>query len=79
MIEAIVLLGGVIVVAGAIWTVADLLRDSSIELHQLLSGVGQTAKQSAANRADQTCSAFRSRDISSSTACRDGLSQCRIS
>lgn len=74
MIEAIVLLGGVIVAAGAVWTVADLLRDNGIEPHRLVSNARRAAEQSA-NRAGQACSAFKSRDISSSTACRAGLSQ----
>jgi uracil phosphoribosyltransferase len=78
MVEAIVVLGGVIVTAGAIWTVLDLLRDSGIEPRQLTCKARQAAERSV-TRADQACSAFRSRDISSSTACRAGLSQCRIS
>ncbi|MFA6822834.1 MAG: hypothetical protein WCR32_03425 [Geobacter sp.] len=78
MIEAIVILGGVIVAAGMVWTVADLLRDSGIEPRHLTCRARQAAERSV-TRADQACSAFRSRDISSSTACRAGLSQCRIS
>jgi len=77
MIEAIVVLGGVIVAAGMVWTVADLLRDSGIEPLQLICRVRRSAKQAASD--GQACSAFRSRDINSSTACRAGLSQCRIS
>lgn len=77
MIEAIVVLGGVIVAAGMVWTVADLLRDSGIEPQQLIGRVRRRAEQAAGY--GQACSAFRSRDISSSTACRAGLSQCRIS
>lgn len=77
MIEAIVVAGGVIVVVGGIWTVADLLRDSGVEPQQLIGRARRRAEQAASY--GQACSAFRSRDISSSTACRAGLSQCRIS
>ena len=78
MIEAIVVAGGVIVVVGGIWTVADLLRDIGIEPEQVVRSACRVAARAAA-RDGQSCSAFRSRDISSSTACRAGLSQCRIS
>lgn len=74
MIEAIVVVGGVIVVAGAIWTAADLLRDGGIEPQQLVYTAWRTAVHTA-TRAVQACSAFKSRDISSSTACRAGLSR----
>ena len=74
MIEAIVVLGGVIVVTGACWTVADLLRDCGVEPRQAVGAARQSMKRSA-YRAGQACSAFKSRDISSSTACRAGLSQ----
>jgi hypothetical protein len=77
MIEAIVVLGGVIVAAGMVWTVVDLLRDSGIEPQQLIGRARRRAEQAAGY--GQACSAFRSRDINSSTACRAGLSQCRIS
>lgn len=63
--EPMVFMGGVIVVAGGIWTVGDLLQDAG-----LLTAAG---KQRAKARATQACSGFRSRDISSSTACRAGL------
>jgi len=78
MVEAIVVLGGVIVTAGALWTVVDLLRDSGLDPRHLTSKERRAAERSV-TQADQACSAFRSRDISSSTACRAGLSQCRIS
>lgn len=78
MIEAIVALGGVIVAAGAIWTAVDLLRDSGIEPQQVIRAAYRIAETSA-TRADQACSALRSRDINSSTACRAGLSPYRIS
>lgn len=77
MIEAIVVLGGVIVAAGMAWTVADLLRDSGIEPQRLIGRLRRKAAHAASY--GQACSAFRSRDINSSTACRAGLSQCRIS
>lgn len=70
-------LGGVIVAAGMVWTMADLLRDSGIEPQQLINRVRCRVEQPAGS--SQACSAFRSRDINSSTACRAGLSQCRIS
>ena len=63
--EPIIFMGGVIVIAGGIWTIADLLQDAG-----LLTDAG---KQQAKARATQACSGFRSRDISSSTACRAGL------
>ncbi len=63
--EPILFIGGVIVVAGGIWTIVDLLQDAG-----LLTAAG---KQQAKARATQACSGFRSRDISSSTACRAGL------
>jgi len=77
MIEAIVILGGVIVAAGMVWTVIDLLRDNGIEHQYLIGRVRRRAEHAASY--GQACSAFRSRDINSSTACRAGLSQCRIS
>ena len=77
MIEAIVALGGVIVAAGTVWTMVDLLRDSGIEPLQLIGRLRRRAAHAASY--GQACSAFRSRDINSSTACRAGLSQCRIS
>lgn len=63
--EPIIFMGGVIVIAGGIWTITDLLQDAG-----LLTDAG---KQQAKARATQACSGFRSRDISSSTACRAGL------
>jgi len=77
MIEAIVVAGGVIVVVGGIWTVADLLQDNGIEPQQLICRARRRAELAAGY--GQACSAFKSRDINSSTACRAGLSQCRIS
>lgn len=73
MVETIVVLGGVIVAAGAVWSVADLLRDSGMEPQQLIGRVRRRVEHAA--RYGQDCSAFRSRDISSSTACRAGLSR----
>lgn len=67
--EPMIFIGGVIVVAGGIWTLLDLLQDAG-----LLRFNTCTAKKSAA-QADQTYSGFRSRDINSSTACRAGFSQ----
>lgn len=65
--EPILFLGGVIVVLGGIWTVVDLLQDAGI--------LTECSKKKAGLRATQACSGFRSRDISSSTACRAGLLQ----
>lgn len=73
MVETIVVLGGVIVAAGAVWSVADLLRDSGMEPQQLIGRVRRRVEHAASY--GQACSAFRSRDISSSTACRAGLSR----
>jgi len=63
--EPILFLGGVIVVLGGIWTVVDLLQDAGM--------LTENSKKQAKVRAAQACSGFRSRDISSSTACRAGL------
>lgn len=63
--EPMVFMGGVIVVAGGIWTVVDLLQDAGLSI--------ESGKQQAKVRTTQACSGFRSRDISSSTACRAGL------
>lgn len=63
--EPILFIGGVIVVAGGIWTIVDLLQDAGL--------LTESGKQQAKVRATQACSGFRSRDISSSTACRAGL------
>lgn len=76
--EAIVVLGGIVAAVGAIWTVSDLVRDCGIEPQRLI----EKARRAVAlptRCADQACSALRSRAISSSTACRAGMSQCRIS
>lgn len=71
--EAIVLLGGVIVGAGACWTIVDLLQDCGI-VPKLTAGAASSTAQRLIARPHQTCSGLRSRDISSSTACRAGLS-----
>jgi hypothetical protein len=63
--EALLFLGGVIVMLGGIWTVQDLLEDAGLLEKKLL--------EENCKPATQTCSAFKSRDISSSTACRAGL------
>jgi len=63
--EPMIFLGGAIVVLGGIWTVLDLLQDAGI--------LPEAGKQRAKQLVDQTYSGFRSRDISSSTACRAGL------
>lgn len=78
MMEAIVFLGGIVVVAGALWTANDLVRDCGIDPQRLMEKTRRTLVLPAL-RADQTCSALRSRAISSSTACRADMSQCRIS
>lgn len=63
--EALIFLGGVIVLLGGFWTIQDLLLDSG-----LLKKSGSSREYAPAN---QTCSGFKSRDINSSTACRAGL------
>ncbi|QOX77417.1 hypothetical protein FY034_00145 [Trichlorobacter lovleyi] len=63
--EPMIFMGGVIVVAGGIWTVVDLLQDAGL--------LTRSAEQQVKRRVTQACSGFRSRDISSSTACRAGL------
>ncbi len=75
--EAIVLLGGVIVGAAACWTISDLLQDHGIEPKLVVRAACRTVERFV-TRTPQRCSDLRSRDISSSTACRAGLSQCRI-
>lgn len=72
--EPIAVLGAIIVVFGGIWSLADLLRAVGIEPHCVWRTAGHSIRRSTA-RAGQACSALRSRDISSSTACRAGLSQ----
>ena len=69
--EPILLVGGAILVIGGIWTVQDLLEESG-----LLTAADRRA---LAKKVTQACSGFRSRDISSRTACRAGLSAYRIS
>lgn len=69
--EPMVLLGGVILVVGTIWTVRDLLQDWGL---LTVPGPSPWSK-----RLIQAYSAFKSRDISSRTACRAGLSQYKIS
>jgi len=63
--EPMIFMGGVIVIAGGIWTIADLLQDAGT--------LAESSKKQAKVRVTQACSGFRSRDISSSTACRAGL------
>jgi hypothetical protein len=63
--EPMIFIGGVIVVAGGVWTAVDLLQDAGLLI--------ESGKQQDKVRATQACSGFRSRDISSSTACRAGL------
>ena len=75
--EAIVLLGGVIVAYGGFWSLSDLLRDAGINPLGMLDRMRRRADKPI-RRTGQACSALRSRDISSSTACRAGLSPCRI-
>lgn len=65
--EPILFIGGVIVIAGGIWSFADLLQDTGL--------MSDSAKKKVTMRAAQACSGFKSRDISSSTACRAGFSQ----
>lgn len=76
--EAIVILGAVIVVVGAAWSLADLLRDCGVEPRRLAARQVRRFKNGAL-RQTQACSGLRSRDISSSTACRAGLSPYSIS
>lgn len=68
--EPIIIFGGIIVVLGGIWTVLDLLQDVGFSLK---TWVKDNKRKLAGTH--QVCSGFKSRDISSSTACRAGLSQ----
>jgi len=63
--EALSFLGGIIVLLGGVWTIQDLLEDTG-----LFKKTGVKIRYSSAA---QVCSDFKSRDISSSTACRAGL------
>lgn len=78
MLEAIVIGGSIVVLFGSAWTVADLLRDYGVEPRQIAGTLLLAADQATA-RSHQVCSALRSRPISSSTACRAGISPYRIS
>ncbi len=63
--EPIVIMGGIIMAAGGIWSFHDLLEDAGIRIKQ--------------HRKDHAYSDFSSRDISSRTASRAGLPHWRIS
>jgi len=63
--EALLFLGGIIVVLGEIWTIQDLLEDAGV--------LTKTGLDKQCVSSTQACSDFRSRDIRSSTACRAGL------
>ena len=78
MFEAIVIGGSIVVLFGSVWTMADLLRDYGVEPQQI-TGTLRLAAHQAAARSHQVCSALRSRPISSSTACRAGMSPYRMS
>ncbi len=69
--EPMVLFGGVILVAGIIWTAGDLLED-----RRLLTAA---KRLQWLKKLSQAYSAFKSRDISSRTACRAGLSPYKMS
>lgn len=64
--EPILFIGGIIVLLGGVWTAVDLLADSGV--------VSEAERRRAAQSVIHACSGFRSRDISSKTACRAGLS-----
>jgi len=63
--EPIVIMGGIIVAAGGIWSIADLLEDAGISIK--------------GHCRDQAYSDLSSRVISSRTASRAGLPQWIIS
>ena len=63
--EPISFLGGIIVLAGGIWTALDLLQDAGL--------LTETRRRKVKIAAVQAYSGFKSRDISSNTACRAGL------
>lgn len=65
--EPILFIGGVIVLMGGIWTVVDLLHDAGFLL--------KATKKDKEQINTQTYSGFKSRDISSNTACRAGFPQ----
>ena len=72
--ESLVLIGLIVVLYGAAWTLSDLLRDCGFNPARLTGRTAPVAERTS-QRLDQACSALRSRDISSSTACRAGLSR----
>lgn len=63
--EPIVVMGGIIMVAGGIWSIIDLLEDAGIQIKR--------------HDQDHAYSDFNSRVINSRTASRAGLPQWRIS
>ncbi len=69
--EPVLLIGGAILIYGVVWTVQDLLEESGL--------LTEADRKVLAKKASQACSGLRSRDISSRTACRAGLSAYRIS
>lgn len=64
--EPILFIGGIIVLLGGVWTVQDLLMDAGLQAN--------VDSQKVQTALVQSCSGFKSRDISSSTACRAGFS-----
>lgn len=64
--EPILFIGGIIVLLGGVWTVQDLLMDAGLQ--------AKVDSQKVQTALVQSCSGFKSRDISSSTACRAGFS-----
>lgn len=63
--EALLFLGGIIVVMGGFWTIQDLLEDAGF--------LKKTVVKDKSTVKTHYCSDFKSRDISSNTACRAGL------
>jgi hypothetical protein len=72
--EAIAFIAGAVVIVGGYWSVVDLMNECGINPGRYLKA-GLKGRALAFKNSFQASSDFRSRDISSSTACRAGFSQ----
>lgn len=72
--EAIAFIGGIVVIVGGYWSVTDLMQECGLDPTGCIKT--RVAEKTVALKTRlQASSDFRSRDISSSTACRAGLLQ----
>lgn len=72
--EAIAFIAGAVVIVGGYWSIVDLLNECGINPGRYLK-IRFKERALALKTGFQASSDFRSRDISSSTACRAGFSQ----